>query len=437
MIIDELATADYGLGADGILRGPGNFEFDTSTCPDDWADGEGVADGTITLVQLAPLSSLTTISDVSLGARRYLEHVNDGGGIGPDGLTVDLKILDDAYYPEHTRAIVEDVLSGPGPKPLALSTTGTLTLEAVDALTNDACLPMLLGISMSPIWADPIGRPWTTGLHMAQTTEALLWLRWIEQHVDGPVSVAALVMDNYFGHTYEIAFAEAAGGSELIERFDVVRHDPAAPSLADEMAEIAELQPDVFISMTAGNPCLLAIQDAAELDLEATAAIRFTPSVCAESSAYVEPAGGDGWLVMEGGLKNATDVAWADDPWVDFVNGELEAVDVDTTVGQMAEGYGFRGWAIHQILEIAANLEGGVTRTNLLLAQRGFGGMTHPMLHPGVAFAMNGTSDAYFIEGSQVAAYDAAARRWVGLGVVDINGQTPLCDWQLETGRCA
>lgn len=437
-IIDSLTSGDYGLGVDGMLRGPGGFELDTSTCPADWADDEGVANGTITFVQLAPLSSLTTVSDISLGAQVYLDQLNEDGGIGPDGLRVDLEIRDDAYYPEHAEAIVEELLLGPGPEPLALSTTGTLTLDAVDDLTNDQCVPNLLGISVSPIWADPIGRPWTTGTSMAQTTEALLWLRWIEQEADGPVSVAALVMDNYFGYTYEHAFAEAAGESELVERFDVVRHDPAAPSLDEEMSRIAELQPDVFISMTAGNPCLLAVEEAAELDLAATTVLRFTPSICAESNPYLRPAGdaGDGWLVVEGGLKDPTDEVWADDPWVAFVNSEVEAEGVDTTVGQMAEGYGFRGWAIHQILEIAANLEGGVTRTNLLLAQRGFAGMTHPMLHPGVTFAMNGTSDPYFIEGSPIAAYDAEADRWRELGVIDVDGQTPPCAWQLDTGRC-
>ena len=437
-IVDRIVDGGYGLGDDGILRGPGGLQLDTSACPDDWADDRGVADGTISVAQLAPLSALTTAGQLSEGARQYFEQLNEDGGIGPDGLQVDLQLLDDAFYPEQTSAIVEELLGGPGPEPFAVSTTGTLTTDAVNDLVNGACVPLLLGISVGPNWADPASRPWTTGLAMAQTTEALLWLRWIEQEVDRPVAVAALVMDNYFGWTYEQAFTDAIRGSELVERFDVVRHDPAAPALDGEMAQIVELEPDVFISMTAGNPCLLAIEGAAELGLAASAGIRFTPSVCAEAGAYLRPAGdgGDGWLVLGGGLKGATGGDWADDPWVALVGAELEAAGLDPTVGRLVEGYGFRGWALHQILEIAANLDGGVTRTNVVLAQRGFAGMTHPMLHPGVTFAMNGNVDPYFIEGSQVATYDADAHRWRVVGVVDVDGQTPPCDWQLDTGRC-
>ena len=91
---------------------------------------------------------------------------------------------------------------------------------------------------------------------------------------------------------------------------------------------------------------------------------------------------------------------------------------------------------MHQVLEIASNLDGGLTRTNLILAQRGFIGMTHPMLHPGIGFAMNGNQDAYFVEGSQISAYDADRQQWVTEGIIDINGSTPPCTWQPDIGYC-
>lgn len=433
-IIGELNDGDYGLGRDGVLRGPSGFAIDTGDCPAGWSDTRGIDDGAITLVQTAPLSALTTIGDVGRGARHYFERVNANGGIGPDGLRVDLVLLDDGYVPEQTARIV-DGLAG-DEEPLALSTTGTNTLEAVNSSVNDRCIPLLMGISISPIWADPSGHPWTTGLRMAQTTEALLWLQWIERGAVEPVTVAALVMDNSFGRTYERAFGEAAATSNAIERFDVVRHDPAAPSVATEMARIAELEPDIYISMTAGNPCLLAIQEAADTELAKFATIRFTPSPCAQPDAYLKPAdqGGEGWLVMGGGVIDPTSEAWADDPWIRHVNDELESAGIDTSYGQQAEGYGLRGWAIHQVLEIAAGLDGGLTRTNLMLAQRGLTRMTHPMLYPGVSFGMNGNRDGYLIEGSQLARYDAVRHRWVVDEVIDLDGQTPFCTWTTEAG---
>lgn len=433
-IIDELNSGGYGLDDDGVLRGPGGFSLDTNGCPEGWSNDAGSTPDAITIVQLAPLSALTTIGDLGRGAQAYFEFVNENGGVGPDGVRVEFELRDDAYVPEQTRQIIEELVSGP--QPLAVSTLGTQTLEAVNDLVNEACLPLVMGITASPIWADPANHPWTTGVRMAQSTEALLWLEWIERSVDTPVMVAALVMDNSFGRTYETAFAEAAAGSDAIDRFEVVRHDPAASSVENELAEIVGLEPDVFISMTAGNPCLLAIEAADREDLDSLATIRFTPSACAQVEAYMKPAGsaGDEWMLVAGGIRDASGTVWADDPWVSFVNRELEAAGVDTDFGEQPEGFGFRGWAMHQVLEIAANLDGGLTRTNLILAQRGLTTMTHPMLHPGITFGMNGSKDAYPIEGSQISRYDAQTHSWIVEEVIDINEATPPCAWRPDIG---
>ena len=51
---------------------------------------------------------------------------------------------------------------------------------------------------------------------------------------------------------------------------------------------------------------------------------------------------------------------------------------------------------------IAGQLHGGLTRTNLMLAQRAMD-MTNPMFTlPGVKFNMNGNKDAYLLEGSDL-----------------------------------
>ncbi len=436
LIIDALNSDAYGLDADGVLHGPGGFALDTGRCPDDWTDAGGVSNGVVQLMHFAPLSAFTNIGDLALGTRTYFERLNTNGGIGPDGLQVDLQVRDDAYVPEQTAQLVNEALAGP--QPFALSTMGTPNLLAVDELVNASCVPLLMGITSGPGGADPTSRPWTTGLRMTQITEATLWAEWIERNMAGPVTVAALVMDNSFGYTYENAFAAAAADRSVIERFEVIHHEPAAEDLGDEMVRIADLRADVFISMTAGNPCLLAMQGAANVDLGGSTAIRFTPSGCALIEPYLKPAGtdGDGWLTLGGGIKDSTSDRWKDDPWVEFVNRELEAEGVDHTIGLQATGFGLRGWAMHQVLEIASNLDGGLTRTNLILAQRGFIGMTHPMLHPGIGFAMNGNQDAYFVEGSQISVYDADRQHWVTEGIIDINGSTPPCTWQPDIGYC-
>jgi hypothetical protein len=53
-------------------------------------------------------------------------------------------------------------------------------------------------------------------------------------------------------------------------------------------------------------------------------------------------------------------------------------------------GTGFNyGWPMVQFLQIAGQLDGGLTRTNLILAQRAID-MTHPYLLPGVRLHMDG-----------------------------------------------
>ena len=43
---------------------------------------------------------------------------------------------------------------------------------------------------------------------------------------------------------------------------------------------------------------------------------------------------------------------------------------------------------------------------------------------------MNGNEDAYFIEGSEIALFDAADQSWVKEGdVIDLSGLSPNCAW--------
>ena len=137
-------------------------------------------------------------------------------------------------------------------------------------------------------WGDPEGHPWTTGMQISYATESLLWGSWIDQNFDEPVKVAALVMDNDFGLAYEQGFADyAANNPDVISEVEFVRHDPVAATLTNEMTTLAAEEPDVFISMTAGNPCLLAIQEAFRAGLTETASATFTPSVCKAVASYM------------------------------------------------------------------------------------------------------------------------------------------------------
>jgi hypothetical protein len=290
-----------------------------------------------------------------------------------------------------------------------------------------------------PAWGDPENHPFTTGLQMSYSTEAVLWGNWIKENLadDLPVKVGGLVMDNDFGLAYQDSFeAWVEQNPDVVSEFQVVPHDPAAPTVTNEMTTLAAGNPDVFISMTAGNPCLLAVQEAGNSGLTETAKALFAPSVCKDPNAYMIPAGdvADGWLIVGGGAIATTDPQFADDPYVKFLNETLDAAGIDISVGLYGTGFGSFAWAHVEALRIAAELPGGLSRTNLLLALHSLD-LVHPLTLDGITFAVNGFEDAYFIEGSEFSQYDAANESWTQLGAaVDLNGSSPNCAWDAATG---
>ena len=132
---------------------------------------------------------------------------------------------------------------------------------------------------------------------------------------------------------------------------------------------------------------------------------------------------------------DSTDPQWADDVWISFTNETLDAGGGDSHISLQGQGFGERGWAMEQMLRIAADLPDGLTRTNLILAQRGMTSMTHPFLLDGIGFGMNGNDDAYYIEGSDISLFDAGTQSWVKEGdVIDLSGLSPNCPWVAGEG---
>ena len=102
----------------------------------------------------------------------------------------------------------------------------------------------------------------------------------------------------------------------------------------------------------------------------------------------------------------------------------------DSSISLQGEGFANRGIVWEQVLRIAAELEGGINRTNIMLAQRGLLNFTHPALLDGIKMNMNGNSDAYFVEGSDISQYSLADRTWVQQGkTIDLSGLSPNCAW--------
>ncbi|WP_420622324.1 trypsin-like peptidase domain-containing protein [Candidatus Poriferisodalis sp.] len=437
-LTEKINAGTYGINRRNVLRGPGGFRIDLSHCPDGWSDTTGITDSQVRIGHTTAQSgNLAAYGNIAYGWENYFNWINENDPIMVGGSARDLTLIikDDAYVAAQTIGFVDVLIEAENV--FSILTLGSPNTLAVYDKINEECIPHPFVMTGHPAWGDPVVHPWTSIMQMSYSTEAILWGAWIEQNLTSelPARVAAVVMDNDFGLAYETAFAAWADAHpEAVSSFTAVRHHPDAPSLAREMRDVANADPDVFISMTAGNPCLLAIRAAGQSglidDIRAKGGALFTPSVCKGIQAYMKPAGdfANDWWIVGGGIKDSTDPTYTDEPFIAFINDNLEAGGLDPEVSLYATGYTY-GYPYGEALRIAADLPGGLTRTNLILAVRSID-IYHPMILDGINTQLNGNADAYFVEGSDFSQFDAAERTWNQVGdAVDVNGQTPNCVW--------
>ena len=438
MITEKMEAGEWGVGDDGVLRGPTGFEIDLNECPADWSDTGGVTADSVRIGHTTAQSgNLAAYGNIAVGWDSYNNYVNENGGIG--GLDIELIVKDDAYVAAQTIEFIDELIESENV--FMIVTLGSPNTLAVYDTLNSECVPQPFVQTGHPAWGDPEIHPWTSGMIMSYSTEAVLWGTWIKNNLADqlPVKVAGLVMDNDFGLAYELGFeAYAEDNPDIVAEYLPVRHDPAAPTVTNEVTTIAAFDPDVFISMTAGNPCLLAIQEVEASGLLDSVSAAFTPSVCVGIAAYMTPAGmaADGWWIAGGGWKDSQDANYTDDPYMKFINETLESDGLDQTVSLYGVGFGDYGWSYNEVLRVAAELPGGLSRTNFILALRTFSGK-HPKLLDGIEFGAWGASDGYFVEGSDFSQFDATNQSWVQVGdLVDANGLSPNCRWDKDNGGC-
>lgn len=430
-VVNVLASETYGIGEDNILRGPGLFELDLDDCPEDWNDQAGLDDTTIRIgIIVAQTGKLSSFGQVAQGMTAYFDWVNDNGGI--DGRLIEVVLRDDAYDAGVAQAAIDDLLDVGDP--FYVTNVGSPGALAIYDQLNEECIPQPFIVSAHPAWGDPEEHPFTSGFQLSYSTEAIMWGVWIKNNLASqvPVTVAALVTDNDFGQVYEDAFAAWADANpDVVSKVTFVRHDPQALEVLEEMEEVAEIESQVFLSMTTGQPCLSAVREADRLGLTESTLALFTPSVCKQPSSYMVPLGmaGDGFLVVGGGVKSAADPSFADETYVKFVRSQLEESGLNADRSLIGLGFSQYGWAHVELLKVAAAMPGGLTRSNIALALRNID-LQHPMLFEGVRFSTSGTRDGFPIEGAEFSRYDAEARAWMQVGsTVDLNGSSPNCSW--------
>jgi hypothetical protein len=89
-------------------------------------------------------------------------------------------------------------------------------------------------------------------------------------------------------------------------------------------------------------------------------------------------------------------------------------------------------------MKIAAELPGGLSRPNLMVAARAMN-MTNPNLLTGIKYNMSGNDDPYPTEGSEFSVYNAAKQSWeiqTDLGIIELSGKSKACAWDQATSSC-
>jgi hypothetical protein len=336
-------------------------------------------------------------------------------------------------------------------KVFAIWTLGSpATLKTYDKI-NQRCVPQPLAMTAHAAWGDPVNHPWTTGAPgPAYSTEAVLWGAFLEQHLsefptDRKVKVASLVINNDFGKLYNQSFkAYVDQSATLKDRVDYFNEtiEAQAPTVTDPMTTLASKNPDVFIAMVAATPCTQAVTEAAQNGMQQSVKYLFQPETCSGTTfVKKEKVGGDGsaangwWIINPGGV-DITDPQWQGDAWVKFARDLLMKNGYDPASSSLLGSGLAYGWPLDQALIIAGDMKGGLTRSNLIVAQRAID-MTNPNALPGVRFHMDGNKDAYFIEAGVFQQWDSAQQAWVSKSnIIDLDGKSSNCSWDQANAVC-
>lgn len=404
------AAGGLGKQADGTYLGKGGFKLDLKNCPKDYDVNQGISDkeirSFISLPKSGPLAGFGLIAD---GMNSYFRYVNDAGGVAGRKILLDAK--DDLYEAAKTKANVAEAIAS-GKYAALVTTVGTPNNLAIWDDTHKECMPQLLNGTGAAQWGDVDGHPWTIGMQLDYTTEAILWAEWIKQEFPNGAKVAQLTYNNDFGLSYSRGFKIAIKGTNI----SVVKeelHEASTPNLTNQFTNIEAALPDVILLQTTGTFCTQAMAEIEKRNFNGKVMMSGT---CGSLSQFFKPlidqrlTGKDTYILNY--LKDINDAEWQDDSFVKLVKATLKAQGLDPSQSTYATGWVF-AWYYVEILKIAATYEGGMNRANIMLAARAMD-KSMPLTLPGVTNKVDGLKDAYYNEAARVARYKISDPKVIG-----------------------
>jgi branched-chain amino acid transport system substrate-binding protein len=452
-VVKKIKDNKLGVSADGkTLTGPSGFTVDLSKCAGgSWNNTEGLTDTELKFGHTISLSGTTAdYGNATKTAKLMFDYYSEKGLFkDSNGKTrkVNYIVKDDGYDAARTIPLVDELIDSE--KVFAMWSLGTPPILRTYDKLNQRCIPSVFMQSGHPAFGDPVNHPWTIGApQVSYSTESVLWGAWVEDKMKelgkDKVKVAALVMNNDFGKIYDASFKSYIADSNLKGKVTYVTQtvEPQAPSITDPMTTLAAEKPDFFIAMVAAQMCTQAVVAAAENGMKEAVKYKMQPATCS-GSAYVnkEKVGGDGkasegWWLVNPGFKDLNDPAQFSDPFVAWSRDLMAKANIDPKLSSSFSTGIFYAWPLMQVWAIAGQLQGGLTRANVILAARSLD-MTHPGYLPGVRLHLDGNRDAYVAEAGIFQQWDATKQLWVVKPpVVDLDGKSKPCAWDAAAAVC-
>lgn len=364
--IDEITSNGWGVGDDNVLHGPNSLRVDLDDCPADWRSS-GPEGSVIPIVWWASYHWAPGPES----AEAYLHWLGDDGLV--DGRPIELIYRGEIYNSslqssEEQRLLQEqqnlDEVGDARSTAFAVSGfSDNAQNDEVRGLLDDQCLPSLGHRTLSQ--RESGSEPWiadTLGSGINETARA-----WAE-HAASHDRITILAMDQHTPHTLAELMIDHLGDRSGIT---VLEHSAESAELSVDAETVLAADPEVVYLATGGVLCT----EAANLLADRTSLIIVVPPWCTDPASYLPASAGS----VEGTLVTMVGAATASSFQVD---GTVAAAAREIAADAGPDGFFLRAaddhwlatWYLVETLKIAAELEGGLTRPNLLLAMWTFEG---------------------------------------------------------------
>jgi branched-chain amino acid transport system substrate-binding protein len=366
------------------------------------------AETTIKIGNTAPYSGpASAYSAIVRAEMAYFQMLNDQGGV--NGRKIEFLTLDDAYSPsktvEQTRKLVEqdEVLA-------MFSSVGTAPNISVQKYLNVKHVPQLFVSSGATRWNDPQQFPWTVGFNPTYELEGRIYAEYVLR-TKPEAKIAILTPNEDAGKDYLKGFKAGLGEhiDQLVSQTTYLTSDPTIDS---QMVSMRESGADVFFAEATPKFAAQAIKKAGSMGWKP---LIILPSVSNSVSAVLEPAGleNSGNVVTGLYLKDPNDARWADDPALKEWLAWMKKYQPGVSTGDL---YNVQGYTVAQIMaQVLTNCKDDLSRENILKQATNLGGLSMPMLLPGIKVTTEPTNVTP-IRQIQMARFDG--KSWVLIGDV-------------------